>query len=157
MADRQTITIMGGPEWRAWLRTMARVGTTNAQVNNFINLSGFIEPQMLKDMESTDWTSLEKRLLAQNINVPIPSIRILKKAAVAVDYYETCGYPITVESMQLQLIDQIGKTYEMLKDSKKVDDTTKLQSLNGNNKLIGWIPNAKAQLDSILEAFPSPI
>ena len=66
MADRQNITIMGRPEWRAWLRTTARVGTTNAQANNFINLSGFIEPQMLKDMESTDWTSLEKRLLAQN-------------------------------------------------------------------------------------------
>ena len=114
MADRQKITIMRGPEWRVWLRTTARAGTTNAQVNNFINLNGFTEPQMLKDMESTDWTSIEKRLLAQNINVPIPSIRILKKAVVAVDYYETCGYPITVDSMQLQLIDQIGKTYKVI-------------------------------------------
>ena len=67
MADRQNITIMGGPEWRLWLRTTARFGTTNAQVNNFINLSGFTEPQMLKDMESMDWTSLEKRLLAQKL------------------------------------------------------------------------------------------
>ena len=54
MVDRQNITIMEEPEWRAWLRTTARVGTTNAQMNNFINLSGFTKPQMLKDMESTD-------------------------------------------------------------------------------------------------------
>ena len=65
MAARQNITIMGQPEWRTWLRNTARVGTTNVQVNNFINLSGFTEPQMLKDMEKEEWTSLEKRLIAQ--------------------------------------------------------------------------------------------
>ena len=45
----------------------------------------------------------------------------------------------------------------MLKDSKKVNDTTKLQSLKGNNKLIGWLPNAKAQLDGIIGPRGIPI
>ena len=71
-------------------------------------------------------------------------------ASVAIKYYDTCGYIITLENMQRDIVLAISETVKNLEERKKDTASKKLTKLVGTNSLPFWLPKAIAELDSMI-------
>ena len=71
-------------------------------------------------------------------------------ASVAIKFYDTCGYRVTVENMQRGIVLAIFETVENLNKRKKDTSSKKLTKLVGNNSLPFWLPKAMAELDAMI-------
>ena len=148
----QNVTAMTAPRWRTYLRDVVRVSPNLAAVDVFINATAFNLPDTILLTDEKGWTRVDKNLARRNppFHIPFNALDFLIAASVAIKYYDTCGYIITVENMQRDIVLAIYETVKNLEERKKDTNNKKLSKLVGNNSLPFWLPKAMAELDSMI-------
>ena len=154
MADiaLQPITAMTAPRWRTYLRDVVHVAPNLAAVDVFIHATAFNLPDTIRLTDEKGWMRVDKKLARGNppFHIPFNALDFLIAASVAIKYYDTCGYIITLENMQRDIVLAIYETVKNLEERKKDTTSKKLTKLVGNNSLPFWLPKAMAELDSMI-------
>ena len=155
----QNITAMTAPRWRTYLRDVVRVAPTVVAVDIFIAATAFNLPDTIRLIDEKGWTRVDKKLACGNppFHIPFNALDFLIAASVAIKYYDTCGYIITLENMQQDIVLAIYETVKNLKERKKDTTNKKLSKLVGNNSLPFWLPKAMAELDSMIGTCGIPL
>ena len=98
----QNITAMTALRWRTYLQDVVRVAPTVAAVDIFIAATGFNLPDTILLTDEKGWMRVDKKLACGNppFHIPFNALDFLIAASVAIKYYDTCGYIITLEYMQ---------------------------------------------------------
>ena len=78
-------------------------------------------------------------------------------ASVAIKFYDTCDYRITVKNMQRGIVLAIYETVENLMERKKDTSSKKLTKLVGNDSLPFWLPKAMTELDAMIRTRGIPL
>ena len=154
MADiaLQPITAMTAARWRNYLRDVVRVAPNVAAVDVFIQATNFNLPDTILLMDEKGWERVDKKLARGNppFHIPFNALDFLIAASVAIKYYDTCGYIITLENMQRDIVLAISEMIKNLEERKKDTSSKKLTKLVGTNSLPFWLPKAIAELDSMI-------
>ena len=109
----QNVTAMTAPRWRTYLRDVVRVSPNLAAVDVFINATVFNLPETILLTDEKGWTRVDKNLARRNppFHIPFNALDFLIAASVAIKYYDTCGYIITVENLSLIHISEPTRPY----------------------------------------------
>ena len=155
----QPITAMTAPRWKPYLRDIVCVAPTVAAVDIFINATSFNLPDTIRLTNEKGWMQVDKKLARGNppFHIPFNALDFLIAASVAIKYYDTCGYIITLENMQRDIVLAIYETVKNLEERKKDTTSKKLTKLVGNNSLPFWLPKAMAELDSMIGTWGIPL
>ena len=148
----QSITPMTALRWRTYLQDVVRVAPAFHAVDQFITATAFNLPDTIKNVDEKDWNCVDKKLLRgyPPFLIPFNALDFLIAASVAIKFYDTCGYRITVDNMQREIVMAIYETVKNLEERKKDTSNKKLTKLVGNNSLPFWLPKAMAELDSMI-------
>ena len=97
----QNVPPMTAPRWRTYLREVVRIAPAFPALDQFITATGFNLPATIKNVEEKGWNQVDKKLTNGNppISIPFNALDFLIAASVAIKFYDTCGYRITVENM----------------------------------------------------------
>ena len=116
----QNITAMTQPRWRTYLRDVVRIAPNLAAVDVFITATAFNLPDTIILIDEKGWTRVDKKLARGNppFHIPFNALDFLIAASVAIKYYDTCGYIITLENMQQDIVLAIYETVNNLKERK---------------------------------------
>ena len=155
----QNVTAMTAPRWRTYLRDVARVAPANPAVDEFIAATAFNLPDTIQLIDKKGWNQVDKKLARGSppFYIPFNALDFLIAASVAIKFYDTCGYRITIENMQRGIVLAIYETVKNLEERKKDNSSKKLTKLVGNNSLPFWLPKAMAELDSMIGTHGIPL
>ena len=134
----QNVTAMTALRWRTYLQDAIRVAPAFPAVDQFITTTSFNLPDTIKNVEEKGWNRVDKKLTRGNplFLIPFNALDFLIAASVAIKFYDTCGYRVTVENMQQRIVLAIFETVENLNKRKKDTSSKKLTKLVGNNSLL---------------------
>ena len=146
------VTAMTALRWRTYLQDVVRVAPAFLAVDQFITATAFNLPDTIKNVEEKGWNRVDKKLTRGNppFLIPFNALDFLIAASVAIKFYDTCGYRVTVENMQQGIVLAIFETVENLNKRKKDTPSKKLAKLVGNNSLLFWLLKAMAELDAMI-------
>ena len=121
--------------------------------------TAFNLPDTIRLIDEKGWTQVDKKLACGNppFHIPFNVLDFFIAASVAIKFYHTCGYRITVENMQRDIVLAIYETVKNLEERKKDTTNKKLTKLVGNNSLLFWLPKAMAELDSMVGSCGIPL
>ena len=155
----QNVTTMMAPRWRTYLRDVAWVAPAFPAVDHFITATAFNLPDTIKNIDEKGWNRVDKKLSRGDppFSIPFNALDFLIAASVAIKFYDTCSYRITVKNMQRRIVMAIYETVKNLEERKKDTSNKKLTKLVGNNSLPFWLPKAMAELDSMVRTRGIPL
>lgn len=138
--------------WRLYLQDVVCVAPEFPEVDQFIATTAFNLPDTIKLVDEKGWNRVDKKLSRGNLPflIPFNALDFLIAASVAIKFYDTCGYRITVKNMQRGIVLAICETVKNLDERKKDTSSKKLTKLVGNNSLPFWMPKAMAELDAMI-------
>ena len=148
----QNVNPMTTPRWRGYLQDVVCVAPAFPAVNEFIAATAFNLPDTIKLIDEKGWNRVDKKLARGNppFHIPFNALDFLIATSVAIKFYNTCGYRITVKNMQRGIVLAIYETVKNLEEKKKDTSSKKLTKLVGNNSLPCWLPKAMAELDAMI-------
>ena len=148
----QNVTAMTAPRWQSYLRDVIQVAPAFPAVDDFIAATAFNLPDTIKLIDEKGWNRVDKKLARGNppFHILFNALDFLITASVAIKFYDTCGYRVTVENLQQGIVMAIYETVKNLKERKKDTSSKKLTKLVGNNSLLFWLPKAMGELDSMI-------
>ena len=155
----QNVTAMTTPWWRTYLHDVVCVAPAFPAVDEFIAATAFNLPDTIRLINEKGWNWVDKKLARGNppFHLPFNALDFLIAASVAIKFYDTCGYRITIENMQRGIVLAIYETVKNLEERKKDTSSKKLTKLVGNNSLPFWLPKAMAELDSMIGTRSIPL
>ena len=124
----QTVTLMTVQRWRTYLPDVVRVSPAFPEVDQFITATVFNLPATIKGVEEKGWSQIDKQLMNGNppISIPFNALEFFIVIFVAIKFYDTVGYRITVENMQREIVLVIFETIKNLNQIKKDSSSKKL-------------------------------
>lgn len=101
----QTVTLMKVQRWRTYLCDVVRVAPAYPEVDQFITTTGFNLPDIIKGVEEKGWNQIDTQLTNGNppISIPFNALEFFIAVSIAVKFYDTVGYRITVETYSKKL------------------------------------------------------
>ena len=96
-------------------------------------MTAFNLPDTIRLTDEKGWMRVDKKLACGNppFHIPFNALDFLIAASVAIKFYDTCGYRITVENMQQGIVLAIYETVKNLEERKKDTSSKKLTKLVG--------------------------
>lgn len=118
-------------------------------MQTFIDATSLNSLDKIKVFNKSSQNQIVKRLanLEQHFFIPTSCVEFLELMSVAVTFYETIGYAITVQNMTKNIIHSIALTMENLNEKQAEVHSMKLTKLVHNNSLQQCLLKTMAKLN----------